>query len=196
MNTPKTRQSRRYQVNPNIPSRPDGVWRAGICNDKYIPCIARLLTYWPIVEDAMIGVLSDLLGTKTGGQGEPARQIFRAVASNQARRKIMLSLLERTQLNRNKDSYYDEILGEFDKLNGKRNDYSHGLWYTHESGAVYLSEESIDDHHWLEARPVKIEEIEDVLTRMENLWAKITVRHNRSMLPELLSPRGKHPAAP
>src|SRR5882757_7627497 len=76
MNTPKTRQARRYSVNPNIPSRPDGVWRAGICNDKYIPCIARLLTYWPMVEDAMIGVLSDLLGTKSGSQGEPARQIF------------------------------------------------------------------------------------------------------------------------
>src|SRR5882757_9669028 len=103
MNTPKTRQARRYSVNPNIPSRPDGVWRAGICNDKYIPCIAHLLTYWPMVEDAMIGVLSDLLGTKSGGQGEPARQIFRSIASNQARRKIMLSLLERTRLNRSKD---------------------------------------------------------------------------------------------
>jgi hypothetical protein len=103
----------------------------------------------------------------------------------------MLSLLQRTQLNRNKDTYYDEILDEFDKLNGKRNAYSHGLWYTHESGSVYISEQSIGDHHWLEARPVKLEEIEDTLTRMGNLWAKITVRHNRSLLSKLLSKHDK-----
>jgi hypothetical protein len=64
----------------------------------------------------------------------------------------MLSLLQRSAINRDKEAFYDEVLNEFDKLNGKRNAYLHGIWYTHRDGRIYLSERSIDDFHFLDAR--------------------------------------------
>jgi hypothetical protein len=62
----------------------------------------------------MIGILSDLLGKKPrrGRTTGVARQIFRAVLSNQARKKIMLSLLEKSSINRVKS----DAIGETDLL--------------------------------------------------------------------------------
>ena len=95
----------------------------------------------------------------------------------------MMALLERTKLNRDKDSFYDDVLDEFTKLNGKRNDYIHGMWYTRapfdETAEVYLSEESVDDHHWLEARAVPLSEIHNILVRMNRLNTNIRLRHKR-----------------
>lgn len=187
MNTPKTSKPKRYQINPNNPNRPDGTYATGLWNERYTFMIGRLTTYWPCVEDAMIGILEDLMG----GRNTPARQIFRSIYSNQARRKIMLALLQRSKINLDKDSYYDNILDEFAKLNKNRNSYVHGMWYTRPpfpTGDVFLSEESVDDHHWLEARPVPYKEIEQVMLRMTRLNTKVQLRHKRPQDEQLPPP--------
>lgn len=118
----------------------------------------------------MIIILEDLLG---GGPGVPARQIFRSIVSNEARKKVMLGLLERAQINRSKDRFYDDIIAEFYSLNGIRNDYIHGLWATHESGRVFLTVESVDDFHFLAAREVKSTDLEATIEQMHKLNRKL-----------------------
>jgi hypothetical protein len=63
MNTPKTRDSRRYgKQRPPGPNNPDGRYSSGLWNEKFALLIGQLATYWPLVEDKMIGILGDLLG--------------------------------------------------------------------------------------------------------------------------------------
>jgi hypothetical protein len=147
-------------------------------DEKSALLIGQLATYWPLVEDRMIGILGDLLGYAASlGENGPPRQIFRSILSNRARITLMQSLLERSAINRDKEIFYDEVLSEFGKLNGKRNGYLHGIWYTHEDGRTYLSERSIDDFHFLDAREVKYEEIHSVFLRMESLFTLVARRH-------------------
>jgi hypothetical protein len=190
MNTPRTKQPKRFTLQRASPVRTrDGDYGTGLYNEPFITLIGQIATQWPHVEDVMIGILSDLLGNAPirGRTTGPARQIFRAVLSNRARTKIMASLLEKASINRNKDPFYDDVIEEFDKLNGKRNAYLHGLWYTHGSGKVFLSEQSLDDFHFFDAREVKVGELEDVLDRMGTLLTKVTRRYRwlRSEQPSL-----------
>jgi hypothetical protein len=118
----------------------------------------------------MIGILGDLIGdfnkSSAGIPIGPARQIFRSLSSNQARKMVMMSLLERGIINNKLNRFYDDAIDEFSKLNSLRNTYIHGLWWTHEDGRMFLAEETIDDFHFFDARQVKYEEVQEVLTRM------------------------------
>jgi hypothetical protein len=87
---------------------------------------------------------------------------------------LLITLLERAEINRDKDPFYDEVIGAFHNLNKRRNKYVHGFWQTHENGKdVYLSEESIDDFHFLTARPVSTEELEKTIHDMDVLSRKL-----------------------
>ncbi|MCA1458987.1 hypothetical protein I6F35_38785 [Bradyrhizobium sp. BRP22] len=59
-----------------------------------------------------------------------------------------------------KSDLYEQIILQFSKLNSQRNRLVHGLWYTHETGRVFLSERAVDDFHYMDAREVTIEELE------------------------------------
>ena len=125
MNTPKTRKPKRYKPRSlGELKNPDGRYVSGLWNERFALLLGQLVSYWPMVEDKMIGILADLLDyPPSAGTNGPPRQIFRSIISNQARRKLMLSLLERSRINKDKEQYYDEVIAEFDKLNAKRNDY-------------------------------------------------------------------------
>jgi hypothetical protein len=72
----------------------------------------------------MIGVLQDLLG---GGKRAPARQIFHSIVSNQARKSLLLTCLQRSKINAKKTDIYETIIQQFSNLNAKRNTFLHGF---------------------------------------------------------------------
>jgi hypothetical protein len=175
MNTPRTRERRRYAgFHPPVEGLPSGSYRLGIWNDEFLLALGRIATYWPHVEDAMVMVLHDLIGRV---DFFVARQIFRSIIANEARRKVMTALLEKTALNRNKPQAYDDILHEFYKLNGTRNDYVHGLWFTFEDGRVYLAEQLPEELNLASAHLIDIKDIRAVQARMEGLHLLIDTRN-------------------
>jgi hypothetical protein len=146
----------------------------------------------------MAEVVQDLLG---GNRAAPARQIFYAIIATAARIKLLKALLEEGPLNATKDEFYDRIIDEYKSLNGIRNGYIHGLWYTHDaSGRMFFSERATDDLHFAEQREVKIEEIKTFVARMEAFIRTIIGRHQVPFVeprasPEtpLLQPLSKEP---
>jgi hypothetical protein len=134
----------------------------------------------------MIEILRDLSG---GDQKLPARQIFRSIISNQAREKLLITLLERAEINREKEPFYDDVIRAFHNLNKRRNKYVHGFWQTYEDGeTVYLSAESVDDFHFLTARRVPIKELEKTIHDMDTLGQKL-LNHFVSVLKSKSSPK-------
>jgi hypothetical protein len=72
-----------------------GRYEAGIKNDKFTLLFGQTVATWVHVEDQMIQVLQDLLGSKSA----PARQIFHSVVSNKARQSLMLACLQKSKIN-------------------------------------------------------------------------------------------------
>jgi hypothetical protein len=158
------------QPKDNPGGMPDGSYDGAITNAEIGATFGRMASLWSHIEDAMIDVLTELLG---GNADLPSRQIFRSIVSSQARIKVMRSLLQRVELNDTKDTIYDEVINEFAALNDLRNTFLHGLWYTHESGRVYFVEESIDDLSVFHAREVTAQEIEALIHRMTALEDRV-----------------------
>ena len=141
----------------------------GLHNPEFAVVLGDLVTYWPHLEEQMIDFFALLMGET---QDFPARQIFRSIVAQSARVKVMKALLERTRTNRDKDEEYDRIVTDFAALNDLRNVYVHGLWLTHESSRVFLSELALDDFHFLKKREVRLEELKTARIRMGNLWLR------------------------
>jgi uncharacterized protein YpbB len=161
-----------------------GTYIAGIKNEKFAARLGQTVATWVHVEDLMIQVLQDLLGSKQA----PARQIFHSVRSNEARKKLMTDCLQKARTNERKTDLYENIISQFSKLNRKRNTLLHGLWYTHESGRVFLSESALDDFHYADAREVDIEELEDMNKAIAVLVSTITHRRSPSLARTISSP--------
>jgi hypothetical protein len=171
-----------------------GRYEAGIKNDKFTLLFGQTVATWVHVEDQMIQVLQDLLGSKSA----PARQIFHSVVSNKARQSLMLACLQKSKINLRKSDLYEEIISQFSKLNSQRNRLVHGLWYTHETGRVFLSESAVDDFHYMDAREVTIEELETMNKGIGVLSQAIHLRRSPSIAriilthaPERQRARGK-----
>jgi uncharacterized protein YpbB len=131
----------------------------------------------------MIQVLQDLLGSKRA----PARQIYHSVISNKARQSLMLACLQRSAINIHKTDLYEEIISQFHNLNAQRNSFLHGLWYTHENGGAFLSESAVNDFHYIDAREVKVEELENMNKAMGVLSQAINLRRSPSLARIVLS---------
>lgn len=175
MNTPRTKQPKRYtgKRKEKSKSEPYGVYIYALENPEFAKVLGEIVSYWSHIEEEMIDILESLLGGSEDNNNVPARQIFRSIISEQARIKVMRSLLEFAEINHDKPKDYDEIIDEFAKLNKIRNTYVHGLWYTHESNRVFLRETTAEEHFFTERREVKIKELKTVVTRMENLYERI-----------------------
>jgi hypothetical protein len=170
------------------PPGPDAIlgdYEAGLKNEKFALLFGQTIATWVHVEDFMIQVLQDLLGSKSA----PARQIFHSVISNNARKMLMLSCLQNSSANARKADIYEAIILQFSKLNTQRNTFLHGLWYTHESGRVFLSENALKDFHYADAREVKIEELEEMNKAMGVLATTIRMRRSPSLARLIASPQ-------
>jgi hypothetical protein len=162
---------------PPKPNAILGKYEAGIKTEKFAALFGQTIATWVHVEDLMIQVLQDLLGSKSA----PARQIFHSIISNRARKMLMLACLQKARINIRKTDLYENMISQFSAINATRNTFLHGLWYTHESGRIFLSESAVNDFHYTDAREVKIEELEDMNKAMAILANTITHRRSPSL---------------
>ena len=174
MNTPRSKPPKRFtNQRPRKIGRtpePDGEYKNGLFNDDYLNLVGKIITYLPNLEERMIEFMALLMG----GDQAPARQVFRSLNSEDAKLKILTSLLEDSPLNKNKGAEYDEAISLFATVKKKRNAYAHGLWYTHESSRVWLAEASSDELFFFDKREVKIGELTATLQEMADLWHKLS----------------------
>lgn len=170
---------------------PEGRYIAGIQNEKFAALFGETIATWVHVEDMMIQILQDLLGNKSA----PARQIFHSVLANSARKKLMLACLQKAKINAKKTDLYEIIITQFSKLNDLRNTYLHGLWYTHESGRVFLSESAMDDFHYMDSREVDIDELHAMQKAIRRLTNAIWTRRSPS-ISRIIALQSTPPAQP
>jgi len=150
---------------------PTGTYHYGVTNEM-AQAIGDMIVQWSHLEEAMIEVLASLLG---GANDAPARQIFRSLTSVQARLKVMNSLLHEAKSNKGKPKYYGEIISEFASLNKLRNQYVHGLWYTHATGAPFISKPTSDDEMpFLARKPISVKQVQHTVKRMMTLLGDLT----------------------
>lgn len=176
MNTPRSKPLVRFdkprpgRAKVKIPPALDGVYRAGLHNPQFTHLIGSLITILPHIEESMIHVMALLLGESDA----PARQVFRSLNSEDARIKIMRSLLEHARHNTQKGREFDEIIDLFVEIKQSRNRYAHGLWWTHdETGRAFLEEASPDHARtFLSRREIKIGEINAAIQRIDKFFSK------------------------
>ena len=147
--------------------------RIGAHDPEIITRIGKLATLWPHVEDAMVEVLSELIGPYNLDAG---RVIFWAIVNQQARLAVMRDLLENTDRNRERTELFDEILDEFSDLNSIRNTYLHSKWVTFEDGRVYLAEAVASPFAQRRGRRVTTKELDAFTRRMEALISRVAIQ--------------------
>lgn len=170
MNIPRTKPLVRFSGPPKRkkgPQPPGGHYTEGLHNDEMAALVGKIITGLIPIEETMIAIMAILMG----GLNSPARQIFRSLNSEEARVKIMTTLLERHPINRDKGQEFDDIISLFSEVKKKRNAYAHGLWHTHnDSGRVFLAELSADIFPaFLTQREVRKPELLESLRRMNEL---------------------------
>jgi len=115
---------RRYALKSPNDDAPEGHYKPGILNEGFAALFGRNISIWVHVEDLMIGVLQDLLGA---GKRAPARQIFHSIVSNQARKSLLLTCLQRSKINAKKTDIYETILVTVPAvIRGGRSSYRRG----------------------------------------------------------------------
>lgn len=134
--------------------------------------VGSITTGWAHVEDQMVHILKMLADLPNA---HTATYIFRSIINQQARLSVLRTHLEKHYLSREKDSFFDEVLAEFDSLNSQRNAYSHGLWYTDQQNGETLLAEPIGPIFLTldAARRVTVAELDLVIARMNGLVRKI-----------------------
>lgn len=157
-------------------NQPPGQYEPGITNQRFAELLGYIASYWVHVEEVMIRILHDLLGGKPSGDVPPARQIFRGIANNQARARVMKVLLEQSPTNSGKEPFYDDTINEFMSLNDKRNAYIHGLWYTYQEERIFVCERTTDDFYVMGMREVELKELEELIDATHAFVSKV-IRH-------------------
>jgi hypothetical protein len=176
MNMPRTKPIVRYKrprpkKKQRTPQQLGGIYSGGINNDQFALAIGRILAQLPHIEEEMIRFMALLLGDETS----PARQVFRALNSEDARVKVMRALLEQAQHNDGKGPEFDEVIDLFVEIKTRRNAYAHGLWWTHEeTGRMFLAEASTNESvAYFVQREIKLGELNATINRMDELRAKL-----------------------
>lgn len=174
MNTPRTKPPVRYSNRPKRTFSSDipdpAAFSLGVGDPEILTLIGRIATEWPHVEERMIDIMRTLLG---GRRDMPAKEIFRSIVSQEARIKLMLSLLQ-SEMNEKQPEFIDRCILAFQSLNGSRNSYIHGLWLHNDQGTYITDASPIDGPFGRNTRTVKKEELERFLDRMRKLSSGIT----------------------
>jgi hypothetical protein len=168
MNTPKSGAPKRYTPSRAMfgKGRLRGSFYYGIPDD-FGEVVGHVVVQWAHLEEEMIAVMASLLGDINTS---PARQVFRSLTSEQARLKVMRSLLHEAKSNISKSKYYDEVIDEFASLNKIRNSYVHGLWYTHSTGKVLIAEVRSDEESTFDRKkPISLNQVKHTLRRIIEL---------------------------
>ena len=124
------------------------------------------------LEEFLAPFMAVLLGSKDEAS---AKYVLRTIKNPKARIDLMKALLHESPNSVQLDRFYDDVIEEFIALNGIRNSYVHGIWWTHESGVVYLNE-FLDPLSMVAAREINVAELDGVLNRTQELVRKLIKR--------------------
>ncbi len=157
------------------PKPPPGKWTEGIQNVEIAGLVGQLLAYLPHIEERMIAVLARLLGHPAVEDG-PARQVFRAVISAKAKVDLLKALVSNAYINQTKPELFEDVIELFEKVTLKRHRFAHGLWFTHETGRVFLAPATTDVQLLLPAlrKEVSSRDVVAELALMQQLVDKIS----------------------
>lgn len=145
------------------------MYAAGIHNDEIAKRVVNIIAEFVQIEEYMTNVLAVLLGAK---ETAPSRLVVRTIKNPKAKIDLMKTLLEEAPHNIRLDSFYDEVIDEFAALNRIRNSYVHGIWWTHSSKDVYLSE-FLNEIEALQPRHIQVAELDAILKRQYTLIEKL-----------------------
>ena len=122
-----------------------------------------LASEFVFLEQKMADILSILLGTTTP---EISGYVMRAIKSPKGRMDVMRDLLELAEHNKELPPSFDAAIDEFRSINGLRNDYIHGEWWTYTDGQTYVS--IFDEHGFglVAGKPVGKTELQAVRGRI------------------------------
>lgn len=187
MNTPRTKKPTRWQSKTSSAPR-EGARLFGIHEPEVQAAYGFVVSYWPQVEERMIGFLAELInGSPPEGGAIPmsARRIFRSIIAPTAKIKVMRDLLENSYQNADKPSLYDELIDEYASLNGARNNYVHALWWT--SHGKTLMSHTDQDYlgHFDDLKTVTAAELTSFAARMRDFFTRLEWRRNGGLPPSL-----------
>lgn len=194
MNTPSSKPIRRYV--PPKPSRrttEGGAYLMGLPEGDFASVVGQVITFWPHLEEAMIGVLGTLIGS--GTSTDAAHPIFRSINAERLRVDIMQTLLETSPINKHRSSDYDDALKEFLALNKLRNDYVHGLWFVNKAtGKVAIAApDASNPYPFYAKKPVSLGQVKDTLKRIRSLWRQVQFGLLLAEYNALYASHEKHP---
>lgn len=170
MNTPRSKLPTRFGRLPKqVGHTPDGRFESGLANDDFVLAIGRIVTFFPLLERSMSEVMSELIG----GYDAPVRQIFYSITDQQARINVMRSLLEEAQVNQGRGATWDFIIDDFAAISESRSEYAHGIWWTHETGRIFLESPNPSSRSPFSKREVNLNELNTVIDKMNDLASRL-----------------------
>jgi hypothetical protein len=146
-----------------------GAWSAGLWSETHAALLGRIAGLMPQVDELM----ADLTARLLGDAALPGRTIFRGLAGDEQRMKVLRALLGQAPGNANRADIEAAIAG-YQGARRRWRAYLHGLWYTHENGRTFLAAPGgADAATFLVAREVKATELEAELARLTALGAAL-----------------------
>ena len=154
----------------------DENYHTGINDEAIDKMVGGILTLWPHIEDQMIPLFAELIGTTNDNS---ARLIFRSIINNNTRIEIMRTMLQRAPQHQAMPPAVDALIDEFQSLSRVRNSYAHGLWRTRKKdGKVLLEgEEKVTYEPSYENRRVTEAELKGIGERVKNLLSDLLEHH-------------------
>ncbi len=148
---------------------PGGTYTSGIFAPKISDLFANIVCRFVNLEERMADIFALLLGTPDTTN---ARFVFRTLKSPRARIDVLETLLEKSPKNAKADTFFDEVIAEFEEINSQRNKLVHGAWTTHDSGKTFVAE-FLEEYGLLRAREITDKELEALLNRIGMLSSLI-----------------------
>lgn len=138
---PGVRTGRPRPRNENLPT--EGEWARGIENPEIASLVGQFITSLVHIEEDLARFYGRLILLPTLS-ADVARQAFRAMRFAEGKIQAMRALLQNANVHAEKPAIFDEVIDGYETINKKRNDYAHSLWYTHQSGRVFITKATTD----------------------------------------------------
>ena len=193
MNTPRSTPRPRYDFHSAIEkakklSGPSGTYRAGVWDPEHSSALGVVVTSWSHLEEKFLYIFHSIC---RGTNQRVSRIVFRSLVQD-SRIRISRYILENSPTHYAASTELDDIIDEFDSCNSVRNKFVHGMWYTHDSGRIYLSPANEDPTlPGTHRRLVPLKEITDLITRMVELQRRISRRQFADLM---LSAKASQPS--
>lgn len=173
---------------------PDGQYVGALTNPDLLTYLAYFISDYGHLEEHMVDVLASLMSENIHNAKRDANVIFRSIVNARDRIKVMRNLLQESTNNKLKSSFYDDVINQFSSLTATRNEYVHGLWWTHnETQRVFLvSPEPSYFPAFFSRREINDNELKNNINRLRELDMRILrelhLQHKNALLHTQVGP--------